>query len=116
MATKRDLAMLAVHLDSLGAGQKYPPLRKLKVGDRVRLVQFPPQYLEPHTLHRDTRRLYKYLLARRRPVTVSEIDYLGLPWIRCQVRARNGRMEYHSLLIGTECGWVKVKPRRKSKR
>ena len=92
----------------------YPPLQNLKVGDRVRLVHFPIEYLPRYTLHADTRRLYKYLLRRKRPVLVDRIDELGLPWIRCQLRGRNGRMEHHGLLIGTESGWVKVKRRKKT--
>ena len=111
--SKSDLAALAKHVDRRSAGQKYPPLRTLKVGDSVRLVHFPTEYLQPGSLHSDTRRLYKYLLARRRPVKVSKIDEWGLPWIRCRFRGRGGRMEHHWLLIGTESGWAKVKKRKK---
>jgi hypothetical protein len=96
--------------------QRFPPLRKLKVGDRVRLVHFPDEYLSPHALHRQTRQLYRRLLARRRFVRVYYVDEMGLPWIQCQFRQRNGKWEYHSLLIGTESGWVKVKPRKRSLR
>lgn len=96
-----------------GMEPTYPPLRNLKAGDRVRLVQFPTEYLARHTLHADTRRLYKYLLRRKRAVLVAKIDEMGMPFIRCQVRGRNGKMEYHGLLIGTETGWVKVKRRKK---
>jgi len=91
----------------------YPPLRNLKVGDRVRLVHFPTEYLPRHALHRETRQLYKRLLARRRSVRVNKIDELGMPWIRCQFRRKNGRWEYHGLLIGTESGWVKVRRRKR---
>jgi len=92
--------------------QSYPPLRDLKVGDRVRLVHLPGEYVQPHTLHRETRRLYKRLLARRRSVRVCKVDELGLPWIKCQFRRKNGRWEYHYLLISTESGWTRVKPRK----
>jgi len=84
--------------------QCYPPLQHLEVGDRVRLVHLPTEYLPPHTLHRETRRLYKRLLARRRSVRVCKIDELGMPWIKCQFRRKNGQWEYHYLLIGTESG------------
>jgi hypothetical protein len=94
----------------------YPPLRGLKVGDKVRLVHFPTEYLPRLTLHRDTRQLYKYLLSRKRPVRVWQIDDWGLPWIRCQCRGRNGRMEYHTLLIGTETGWAKVQAEKKHRK
>jgi len=94
--------------------QTYPRLRNLKVGDKVRLVHFPCEYLAPRTLPRDTRRLYRYLLARRRPVRVWVIDEMGLPWIWFQCRGKHGGMEYHSLLIGTDSGWARVKSRKKS--
>jgi hypothetical protein len=105
------MAALAAHIDSISANNPYPPLRDLNAGDRVRLTCFPREYLPRHTLHADTRRLYKYLLKRKRPVAVEKIDEWGLPWIRCQLRGRNGRMEHHGLLIGTESEWVKVKRR-----
>lgn len=93
--------------------ESYPPLRGLKVGDRVRLVHFPSEYLPPATIHQETKRLYKRLLERRRSVRVYKIDNWGMPWIKCQFRRKNGRWEYHYLLIGTESGWTKVKRQKK---
>ena len=97
--------------------EKYPPLRGLKVGDRVRLVHYPTEYIaEPwRNPHEETRQLYKRLLKRRRSVRVCEIDEWDMPWIACQFRGRNNRLEYHYLLIGTESGWTKVKSRKKTK-
>jgi len=83
--------------------------RRLKVGDRVRLVEFPPTFLRPNShLHRDTIWVYKQLVARGRPLRVSRIEYGG-PWLDCRFR-RKGRLEYHSLLINHD-GIVRVKPR-----
>ena len=109
--TKTELAALADHLDRISTGQ-YPPLRTLKVCDRVRLMHFPTEYLQVGSLHPETRKLYKFLLRRKPPVLVAEIDEWGLQWIRCQLRGMNRRMEHHLLLIGTESGWVKVKRKR----
>jgi hypothetical protein len=92
----------------------YPPLRNLKEGDRVRLVCFPTEYLPAHTLHPETRLLYHRLLERRRSVRVSKIDDDGLPWIQCQFRGDDGEWDYHYLLIGTESGWTRIRPRRKT--
>jgi hypothetical protein len=47
-------------------------------------------------------------------VRVYKIDEMGLPWIQCQFRRKNGKWEYHYLLIGMESGWVRVKRRKKS--
>lgn len=112
---KAELAALADHLDRISVGQEYPPLRSLKAGDLVRLVHFPIEYLKPGSLLPETRRLYRYLLARRRPVKVIYLDEMGLPWIGCRYRGRKGRMEDHWLLIGTESGWVKVKRRKRGR-
>ena len=99
-----------------GMEKPHPPLQNLKVGDRVRLVHFPKEWVGRGLLPRDTRQLYKYLLARRSPVRVWQIDETGMPWIRCQLRAKDGVMEYHLLLIGTDSGWVKLKKRKKRAR
>src|SRR5262245_51754892 len=93
--------------------QTYPPLRDLKIGDRVRLVHFPHEYLPPHTLNREPTQLYARVLARGRAVRVYKVDEMGLPWIKCQFRQRNGKWEYHFLLIGTESGWTQLRQRKK---
>jgi len=86
---------------------------QLRVGDFVRLVEFPPEFLLPNRgIHRSTRQVYKRLLARRRPLRVYEIDETNLPWIRCQFRRKNGFWEYHYLAIN-HGGIVRVKHRRK---
>ena len=57
-----------------------------------------------------TRRQYKKLIARRRPVRVFEIDEYGGPWIHCQFRDKNGNWEYHVLCVDDD-SWVAVKKR-----
>jgi hypothetical protein len=88
--------------------------RKLRIGDRVRIVRMPSGVDEPgYTFHPDTRRLYEMLIARRRSVRVFRWE-LGMPWIHCRFRANDGFWEYHSLAINDD-SWVRVKPRRKRK-
>jgi len=88
--------------------------RKLKVGDCVRLVRMPSGIDAPgYTFHPETRRLYKRLIARNRPVRVFEIDDWGLPWISCRFRRKNGGWEYHALCIDDD-SWVLVRSRKRN--
>ncbi len=50
-----------------------------------------------YTFHPDTRRLYKRLISRGRPVRVYEIAYDGAPWIHCRFKRKDGRWEHHAL-------------------
>src|SRR4051794_6986043 len=90
------------------------PWQSLRVNDLVRIVRMPsgidaPGYVFPAM----TRRLYKNLIARRRPVRVYEIAYDGRPWIHCRFRRKDGRWDYHALAIDGD-SWVRVKHRKKS--
>jgi hypothetical protein len=85
--------------------------QKLRVGDRVRFVAIPTEFSRPgYFVHRDTLRVYRRLIERRRPVRVAYLDDWKLPWIRCQFRRKDGRIEYHSLAINHD-GWIRVRPR-----
>jgi len=84
--------------------------RSLRVGDRIRLVTLDS--LQWHNLHLETRQAYKYLLNRRRPVTVYEIDDYGLPWVQFRFRMRNGRLRYDFMAMN-HGGIAIVKPGKK---
>ncbi len=87
------------------------PWRSLRVGDRIRIIRMPSGVDEPgYTFHRDTRSLYKRLIARGRSLRICEIDAWGLPWIRCKFHRKDGRWEYHSLAVNDD-SWVRVKHR-----
>jgi hypothetical protein len=85
--------------------------RDLRVGERIRLVEMPCDFLHSgYLLSPCTRRVYERLIARRRPIRVFKIDELGLPWVRCNFREGGGRWGYHSLAFNHD-GWVRVQPR-----
>jgi hypothetical protein len=86
--------------------------RQLKVGDRVRIFEYPPEFSQPgYFVHRDTRRVYKKLIARGSPLRIFEIDAWGSPWICCRFRRKNGSWERHFLSINHD-GLVRVKSRK----
>lgn len=80
----------------------------LQVGDRIRLLDFSRKNGAGYFIHRDTIRVYRKLLARNRPVVISEVDEFG-PWFECRFRKKSGGMEYHFLVVTDEDKWVKVK-------
>jgi hypothetical protein len=84
--------------------------RTLKVGDRVRLVEYPPEFRPGYQIHPDTVSVYKKLIARGRSMRVYWLDHCGAPWIRCRFRRRNGQWEHHYLCLCHD-GISRVKPR-----
>src|SRR5262245_54202589 len=85
--------------------------RELKVGDRIRLVEEPPEWRRPgYHVPTVTRRLVRRLIACRRALRIYEVDEWGSPWIRCRFRGTTGGWEHHFLSV-REGGWVRVRPR-----
>jgi hypothetical protein len=85
---------------------------ELKIGDRIRISAIPGEGQPNYYLHRDTRRVFKKLIARGRSVRICEIHEDGAPWYHCRFRMKNGRYEYHWLgVYDHEDNWVLVKPR-----
>lgn len=86
--------------------------RSLRVGDRIRIAEFPPEFLRPgYCLHRDTIAVYRKLVARRRPLRIGWIDEWKMPWVQCRFRRKDGRWQHHTLAVN-HGGIVRVKFRR----
>jgi hypothetical protein len=86
--------------------------RALKAGDRIRLVEFPPEFSgEAYYVHRDTMQVYRKLLSRGRPIRVQKVDENGIPWVECRFRLKDGRWEWHWLAFNHD-GLVRVKSRK----
>jgi hypothetical protein len=84
--------------------------RDLRVGDHIRIVRYPTDWERPdYHVATCTRRLYRRLIARRRPVRVYEVDGDGLPWVRCRFRLARG-WEHHFLAVNDD-SWVRVRGR-----
>lgn len=50
--------------------------RSLRIGDRVRVIAWPP---ELHTLHPETEEVYRWLIETGSVLTIRRMDHLGLP-------------------------------------
>jgi hypothetical protein len=86
--------------------------RRLRVGDRIRIVSVPGEGATDYCIHRDTRKAYRVLIERGRPVRVFRIDEDGLPWFRFRIRLKNGTWEHHFMCVAPgEDNWVMVKHR-----
>lgn len=84
----------------------------LKVGDRVRITELPPDWSQPDWhVPKDTIAVYKAIIDRQRPIRINEVDEHGLCWFSC-VFYRKQRREVHSMTLDDGC-WVKVKKRNK---
>ena len=85
--------------------------KPLKVGERVRLIRFPPHWTDPaYHIPWSTREVYRRLMARRRPLRVDEVDEHGA-WVLCKFPSRAGRVHYHHIVLDDGC-WVRVIPRK----
>jgi len=87
--------------------------RKLKVGNRIRIVRMPSEFSRPgYSVAGFTKKLYRDLIARGRSLRIAEIDTDGRPWVSCRFRLKDGRWDYHYLAVDDD-SWVRVRHRRK---
>jgi hypothetical protein len=87
-------------------------MKRLKVGDRIRIIGVPGEGIPNYVIHRETVRVYKKLIARKRSVRIREIDEYGVPWFTCKFKKRNGAWEWHSMAVmDSDKNWIPVRPR-----
>jgi hypothetical protein len=92
-----------------------PDPRRLKVGDQVRFVAIPDEWLRRNrALHRDSLAFMKNMISRKSPSRIWRIDDSGYPWIRARMMYR-GKPHYHSWLITESSGWRLVRRRTRPK-
>lgn len=78
---------------------------KLKIGDRIRIVNVPD-----NATHPDTQKCFQMLIDRGYSQRISEIDEFGFPWISAKFFI-NGQWVGESLAIFDDGSWVKVEKR-----
>ncbi len=84
----------------------------LKVGDQVRILGVPNQDVPNYTIFPETVAAFEALVARRRPVRISEIDEDGTPWYNFRLKAADGTWEYHFMSVAEDDNnWRVVKKR-----
>ena len=85
--------------------------KRLKIGDRVRLVDMPTEFSRPDCfVHRHTLRAYRRVIARGRPQRIFQIDAWGTPWISFRFKMKNGRWQHHWLVVNHD-GLILDRPR-----
>jgi hypothetical protein len=83
----------------------------LSVGDLVRFVALPREWLKPDcVIAREDIQFMKAMLKRAWPSRVVNIDEYGVPWIYARVRER-GKLRLHSWGILESSGWRRVNRR-----
>jgi len=89
---------------------------ELKVGDRIRITAVPGEGIAGYTIHKDTIRVYKKIIARKRSVRINKIDECGSPWymVKFKNAKLHGGWEYHFLTVADcDTNWVPVRKRAK---
>jgi hypothetical protein len=72
---------------------------KLKIGDKIRIIDVAGNGKPGYYLHADTRRVYKLIMKRSRPVRINQIDKEGTPWFTCRFRRKDRTLEHHYLAV-----------------
>jgi hypothetical protein len=86
-----------------------PNPKMLRVGDRVRFITLPDEWLDPvFKVPPDSVDFMKVMISRSWPSRVYKVDEFGIPWIAARIR-RNGRVEHHTWGICEESGWRTVR-------
>ena len=85
-------------------------MKKLKVGDKIRILEVPGKDIPGYFIHKDTVQVYKRIIARKRAVRISSIDEYDQPWYTVKFRRKNGSWEYHWLAVMEgDTNWVRVR-------
>ena len=86
---------------------------QLKIGDRIKIIDVPGRGVPNYSIHRDTVRVYKTIIARRRAVVIDKIDKFGAPWYTIKLKRKNGKWERHFLAVyDDDNNWIPVKSRK----
>jgi hypothetical protein len=87
---------------------------ELRIGDLILITGVPGEGIPNYYIHRETTRVFKKLVARKRPVRIRRIDEYGAPWYLCKFKKRDGTFEVHDLAVCEgETNWLLVKRRPK---
>lgn len=88
-----------------------PDWRKLKTGDRIRIVKIPSMFAEAHYLNgewEETFSLYRQLITNEEVLSISEIDEDGRPWIQYESIDEGGATISHALAVDDD-SWEHVR-------
>jgi hypothetical protein len=89
------------------ASEDMPDHKKLRIGDRVRLLRVPEADLRQREeqKHEDiesdliTANVIERIIREDPIVTIDEIDEYGRPWFSRQWKGTDGEIHYHSIAL-----------------
>ncbi len=85
----------------------------LKIGDKIRIVAIPGENVANYCIHSETKKTYKKLIDRKRPVRINRVDEYGQPWYDFRFQKKNGSWERHTMCVmKDDDNWVKVQKRK----
>jgi hypothetical protein len=90
--------------------------RKLRAGDRVRLLRVPESDLRQRDdevrrgaeMSGWTADTLERILAIDPVVTIDHVDEFGAPWFRYELVNEDGQVEHHSLTITEDESWERL--------
>jgi len=90
-----------------------PDWRKLKPGDRIRLLTVPLSDLKQRAhelsvgaeMAGSTADTLERIIASDPIIIIVHVDEYGAPWFRRKLVADDGTVEYHSLTVTDEDSW-----------
>ena len=80
-----------------------PDRRKLKIGDRIRLLRVPKGETS-----RWTKATIEAILRQDLVVVIDRIDEYGQPWVSYDLIRSNGRVAEHTIAIMDDDSWVPI--------
>jgi hypothetical protein len=92
-----------------------PDRRKLRVGDRIRIVSVPTEDLKQAKREKNeselaghTAQVIQEIVDSKKVVEIFQIDEFKQPWVIIKFKRKGGRIEMHSLAIMEDDSWVFV--------
>jgi hypothetical protein len=88
-----------------------PDPKTLNVGDKIRFTGVPDEWSDPkYKVSKESKLFLRYMITRKYPSRVYEIDENGHPWIVARIKIK-GIFKHHAWAIMETTGWRKVEKR-----
>ena len=86
--------------------KKMPDPKLLKVGDRIKYVTRPLEWIDPKfKVCEDDKKFLDAIIKRGYWQRIYEIDEYGNPWIEIRLKV-DGKVQLHTWAIFEDSGWI----------